>query len=143
MILADANLLIYAADSDSPHHHRARRWLESMLSGTTRVGLARVVILAFVRVTTRAGVLRRPLAPEAALAYIDSWLRQPYVEAIGPGSGQWPVLRALLRTTGMAGNLTSDAHLAAIAIERGCTVYSSDNDFKRFTALEHVNPLSL
>lgn len=85
--------------------------------------------------------MRRPLAPEAALAYVNGWLSQPYVEAVGPGQGHWLVLRNLLRTSGTAGNLTSDAHLAAMAIERGYAVYSTDNDFKRFQGLEHVNPL--
>jgi hypothetical protein len=141
VILVDANLLIYAVDRDAPHHRAARRWLEATLSGTTPVGFAWVVILAFLRITTRAGLLRRPLSPDTALAYVDSWLQQPFAEAVGPGPGHWPVLQRLLRATGMAGNLTSDAHLAATAIERGAAVYSSDDDFKRFPGLEHVNPL--
>lgn len=141
MILIDANLLIYAVDRDAPNHRAARRWLESVLSGTTGVGLAWIVILAFLRITTRTGLLRRPLTPEAALDYVDSWLRQPYVEPVGPGQGHWPALQRLLRASGTAGNLTSDAHLAAMAIERAATVYSSDNDFKRFPGVEHINPL--
>ena len=84
MILVDANLLIYAIDSDSPHHRAARRWLEQTLSGATRVGLAWVVILAFLRVTTRGDVVRNPLTAEKALSYVDSWLRQPYVRALRP-----------------------------------------------------------
>ena len=142
MILIDANLLIYAVDADSAHHRQARRWLETTLSGTTVVGLPWIVILAFLRITTRAGLLRRPLTPEAAIAYVDGWLNQPYVEAIAPGPGHWLVLRSLLRAAGTAGNLTSDAHLAAMAIERGYSVCSTDNDFRRFQGLEHVNPLA-
>ena len=142
MILVDANLLIYAIDSDSPHHKGARLWLEDVLSGTTHLGLAWVVILAFLRVTTRPGILKRPLAPESALAFVDSWFAQPYVSAVGPGDSHWAVLRNLLKTTGTAGNLTSDAHLAALAIERGCPVYSTDGDFKRFPGIEHINPLA-
>lgn len=142
MILVDANLLIYAVDSDSAHHKKARRWLEDVLSRATPVGLAWVVILAFLRITTRAGILRRPLAPEQALAFADSWLEQPYVRAIEPGEGHWEVLRNLLRTVGAAGNLTSDAHLAAIALERGADVYSTDGDFARFPGVRHVNPLA-
>jgi len=142
VILIDANLLIYAVDADSAHHRQARRWLETTLSGTTVVGLPWIVILAFLRITTRAGLLRRPLTPEAAIAYVDGWLNQPYVEAIAPGPGHWLVLRSLLRAAGTAGNLTSDAHLAAMAIERGYSVCSTDNDFRRFQGLEHVNPLA-
>jgi toxin-antitoxin system PIN domain toxin len=134
VIVVDANLLIYAIDRDSPNHTKARRWLEDALSGTTPLGLAWVVVLAFLRLTTRPGILKRPLAPEQALAFVDEWLAQPYVQALAPGERHWAVLRNLLRATGTAGNLTSDAHLAALAIEHGCTVCSSDSDFKRFPA---------
>ena len=142
MILVDANLLVYAVDSDSPRHRPARRWLEQALSGSSPVGLPWIVLLAFLRVTTRTGILRKPLRPERALGYVDSWLSQPYVAAVGPGPGHWAVLRNLLRTTGLAGNLTSDAHLAALAIERGAPVYSTDHDFRRFPGVEHVDPLA-
>jgi uncharacterized protein len=142
MILVDANLLIYAIDSDSPHHARARRWLETVLSGTTRVGLAWVVILAFLRITTRPGLLRKPLSIERAMAFIAEWLAQPYVVAVAPSDQHWQVFSALLRTAGSAGNLVSDTHLAALAIEHGYAVYSSDHDFKRFPGLTHVNPLA-
>jgi toxin-antitoxin system PIN domain toxin len=142
VILVDANLLIYAIDSDSAHHKNARRWLEDVFSGTTPVGLAWIVILAFLRVTTRPGILRRPLDPERAVEFVDSWLAQPYVTALGPGEGHWAVLRQLIAVVGTAGNLISDAHLAAMALERGCDVYSTDADFSRFPGVRHVNPLA-
>ncbi len=142
MILVNANLLIYTIDADSPRHNPARHWLEETLSGTTRVGLAWIVALAFVRITTRSGIVGNHLPPEQALAYVDSWLEQPFVYTIAPGRHHWPILRNLTLATGTAGNLTSDAHLAALAIEHGCTVYSSDDDFKRFPGIEHVNPLA-
>ncbi len=85
MILVDANLLIYAVDADAPLHLPARKWLEETLSGTARVGLAWIVILAFLRITTRAGILRKPLGVEEAFAYVDSWLGQPFVRPISPG----------------------------------------------------------
>jgi uncharacterized protein len=141
VILVDANVLIYAIDADSPHHERARHWLEATLSGTTPVGLAWVVVLAFLRVATRPGILQRPLPLDRAIAYVDEWLAQPYVVAVGPAEHHWPLLKNLLTTTGSAGNLVSDSHLAALAIEHGYTVYSSDHDFKRFSGLAHVNPL--
>lgn len=142
MILVDANLLIYAIDADSPPHLAARRWLEETLSGTTRVGLALVVLLAFVRITTRSGIFRNPLTPEEAFGYVDSWLEQPSVEIVVPGDTHWSVFRNLVFTVGTAGNLTTDAHLAALAIEHGCEVYSTDHDFKRFPGVVHVNPLA-
>ena len=142
MILVDANLLIYAIDADSPQHGRAKPWLEATLSSDTPVALAWIVILAFLRITTRAGILRRPLSPPDALAFVDSWLGQPFVRPIGPGENHWPVLRNLLEASGTAGNLTSDAHLAALALEHGCTIASADNDFKRFAGVTHIDPLA-
>jgi toxin-antitoxin system PIN domain toxin len=115
VILIDANLLIYAIDSDSPQHKRARPWLERVLSGADPVGLPWIVILAFIRVTTREGIIRRPLTLADALAYVPSWLRQPCVEAVAPGTHHWPILCRLLEATGTAGDLTSDAHIAALA----------------------------
>ena len=107
MILVDANLLIYAIDADSPHHAKARPWLEDLLSGTTAVGLAWIVILAFIRITTRAGILKNPLSAERAAEFVDGRLNQPYVTAVGPGEHHWPVLRNLLHATGTAGNLVN------------------------------------
>jgi hypothetical protein len=141
VILIDANLLIYAIDADSAQHARARRWLEETLSSDTAVGLAWIVVLAFVRITTRAGIMRNPLTPDRAIGFIDAWLAQPYVAFIAPGEGHWPVLRNMLLSGGTAGNLTSDAHLAALAIEHGCVVASADNDFRRFAGVTLVNPL--
>jgi len=142
VILVDANLLIYAIDADSPQHERARPWLEQALSGTAPVGLPWIVILAFVRITTRHGIMRRPLSLAHALAYVDSWLQQPCVEIVAPGELHWPILRHLLEATGTAGNLTSDAHIAALALERGAAVCSTDHDFARFAGIRHVNPLA-
>ncbi len=141
MILADANLLIYAIDSSSPHHRAARVWLEDTLSGPEEVGLAWNVILAFLRLVTHPAVMRRPLAPEVALDYVDGWLQQPCVQIVGPGAKHWLIFRALIRSAGTAGNLTSDAHLAALALELDCELHSSDHDFKRFTGIKHKNPL--
>lgn len=141
MILLDANLLIYAVDSDSPQHPRARRWLEKTLSSDTAVGLPWIVVLAFLRITTRAGVLRQQLSADQAVAFIDEWLAQPYVEMIGPGAAHWSLLKKLLREVGAAGNLTSDAHLAALAIEGGYELASTDHDFRRFAGVRLVDPL--
>lgn len=142
MILVDANILIYAVDRDSPHHAPARRWLEGMLSGSEPVGIAWIAALAFVRITTHPAVMRKPISAENAIRYVDGWVRQPCVKLIGPGEKHWPILRSLLTASGTAGNLTSDAHLAALAIEHGATVASADNDFRRFAGLTHLNPLA-
>lgn len=141
MILVDANLLIYAINRDLPQHKPTRGWWESTLSGEETVGLPWIVILAFLRITTHSRILAHPLSPEAALAYLQEWLDQPCTLVVAPGQGHWRVLRNLLETTGTAGNLTADAHIASLAIEHGGSVFSADNDFKRFPGVKHVNPL--
>ena len=143
MILIDANLLLYAVNKDLPQHRLARGWLEVTFSGSDPVGLPWVVILAFLRISTSRRVFERPLEAAAATNLVATWLDQPCVAAIGPGSRHWAILRTLLEQTGMAGNLTTDAHIAALALEHGCSVYSADNDFKRFPGLRHVNPLTV
>jgi len=140
--LVDANVLIYAVNSDAPHHQRSKRWLESALSGAEPLGLAWVVLLAFLRITTRRGILERPLPVDKAVAWIDSWLLQPWVELVVPGPNHWAIVRTLITASGTAGNLSSDAHLAALAIESGCTLVSTDNDFRRFSGLKVFNPVT-
>jgi len=141
MILLDANLLLYAVNRDLPQHEKARAWLEQALSDEQRVGLPWVVILAFLRLTTNPRVFERPLAIEQAAAYISEWLSRPMVTTVGPGPAHWPVLRNLLTISGAGGNLTTDAHIAALAIEHGYAVCSTDYDFKRFAGLRHINPI--
>ena len=141
MILVDANLLIYAVNRDAPQHLAAQEWFEQVLSGHETVGLPWICLLAFLRVTTRRGILANPLTVERAVAYVEIWLQQPFVDPIAPGPGHWPILRHLLQATGTAGNLTSDLHLAAMAIELGAPIYSADHDYQRFAGLDHVNPL--
>ena len=141
MILVDANLLVYAVNRDAFHHESSRDWLQQTLGGTVHVGLPWICILAFLRVTTNPSIFPSPLRTDQATGYIESWLAQPFVDAVVPGEQHWPVLHNLLRTTGSAGNLTSDAHVAALAIEQGATIFSADHDFKRFPGIRHVNPL--
>lgn len=141
MNLIDANVLIYAVNSDSPHHEKAKRWLEAALSGTESFGLTWIVLLAFLRVTTRRGILEKPLDVAAAIAYVDAWLRQPNVEIVEPGEDLWLILRALIASAGTAGNLTSDAWLAALALGGGWTLVSTDHDFRRYAGLSVMNPL--
>lgn len=140
MKLVDANVLIYAINDDAPHHERSRQWLEESLSGIEPVGFPWISILAFLRITTRRQVFQNPLAIEDAVAYVESWLEQPPVEIVVPGPNHWAVFRTLVATSGTAGNLTSDAHLAALAIESSWTLVSTDHDFGRFSRLKLFNP---
>jgi toxin-antitoxin system PIN domain toxin len=142
MKLIDLNLLIYAINSDAPHHRIARRFWETCLAGDEIIALAWVVILGFLRITTSARVLPAPLAPEQAYDLVDEWLRQPPVRIITPTERHWEILKETGMSLGTAGNLTTDAHLAALAIEHGATLYSADTDFARFAGLRWKNPLS-
>jgi toxin-antitoxin system PIN domain toxin len=138
----DANLLLYAVNEDAPRHERAKEWLEAVLSGTETVAFTWTVLLAFLRLSTRPRVFPRPLRPEDAFEVFESWLSQPCATVIHPGAGHARTLKDLLIPLGTAGNLTSDAHVAAIAIEHGAELCSSDGDFGRFPGLRWVNPLA-
>ena len=142
MIVPDVNLLIYAVNGDAPHHAAARDWLERALTDPRPVGLTWIVLLAFLRLTTRPGIFARPMDLEQALGYVDEWLDLPGVRLLTPTASHWGILQGLLRSAGTAGNLSSDAHLAAIAIGHAATLASADHDFRRFEGLDFVNPLS-
>ena len=141
MKIVDLNLLLYAVNRDSPSHSRAQAWLEATLAGDESVGLPWVVILGFLRITTHLRILERPLPPETASQIVDGWLRQPLVGIIQPGPEHWRILRGLLAEAGTAGNLTTDAHLATLALENGAELCSTDGDFGRYKHLNWRNPL--
>lgn len=135
MKLPDLNLLIYAVDETSPRHDRAREWLEMALSGSEEVGFAWLVIVGFVRLTTNPQIFEQPLDLDTALDYVEGWLSQPPATVVNPSRRHVTLLRELLDPVGTAANLTSDAHLAALAIEHGAELLSSDADFSRFEGL--------
>ncbi|MGQ0647967.1 MAG: type II toxin-antitoxin system VapC family toxin [Gemmatimonadaceae bacterium] len=141
MRLVDLNILLYATNADSARHEAASVWLQRTIGGTESVALPWVVLLGFVRMTTSGRVFTRPMAPDAAIAIVDGWLARPNVVALRPGPNHWSVLRSLLSGAGTAGNLTTDAHLAALAIEHGCELCTTDSDFARFPGLNWRNPL--
>jgi hypothetical protein len=140
--IPDANLLLYAFDLDAPRHGAARRWLEERLSATETFAFAWVVLLAFIRLSTSARVFEHPLRPADALDIVDGWLAQPCATIVHPTDRHPAVLRELLEPVGTAGNLTTDAHLAALAIEHGGELCSSDSDFSRFPGLRWIDPLA-
>lgn len=142
MRLPDVNILLYALDETSPRHDAARSWLERTLSGPETVAFAWVVLLAFVRLSTHAAVFTQPLSTTEALDLLDGWLAQPCVTVIAPTDRHAVVLRELLQPLGTAANLTTDAHLAALAIEHGAELCSCDTDFARFSGLRWTDPLS-
>lgn len=142
MKLPDINLLVYAADDSSRHYAQARPWLEGTLSGTEEVGFAWMVLLGFLRISTNPAAFGNALSPDLAFEYIDSWLDSPVATVVHPSERHAGHMRDLLMPLGTAGNLTNDAHLAALAIEHGAELCSSDNDFSRFEGVRWINPLA-
>jgi toxin-antitoxin system PIN domain toxin len=121
-------------------HDAARGWWDECLSGTEGVGLAWATLLGFVRITTNRRIVARPLDVRDVMARIQGWLDLPHVHIAHPSNVHFVRLREQLERLGTAGNLTTDAHLAALAIERGYVLYSTDTDFARFAGLRWVNP---
>jgi toxin-antitoxin system PIN domain toxin len=142
MIVPDLNVIVHAYHAGSPEHARARAWWEETLSGSVPVGLAWVVALGFIRISTNPRILAHPLAVDVACAHVESWLAQPHVSFLHPGERHAVTLFDLLRRLGTAGNLTTDAHLAALAIEHQAVLCSTDADFVRFSGLNWRNPLA-
>lgn len=143
MKLTDLNLLLYAFDGSSPNHERARLWLEESLSGSETFAFSWVVLLGFVRLVTSPRVFEAPMEVAQAFDHIDSWLAQPCATVVQPTDRHPALLRELLAHVGTAGNLTTDAHLAALAIEHGAELCSADADFGRFPGVRWVNPLAI
>ncbi|MBA2431899.1 MAG: type II toxin-antitoxin system VapC family toxin [Chthoniobacterales bacterium] len=142
MILVDANILLYAENTLSESHHPAREWWDERLSGATPVCLSWPVLTAFIRIATNARLHQRPLTIAEATERVQSWFDQPPVSVLRPTSEHWSIFQRMLRDGKAAGNLVSDAHLAALAIEHNCILYSTDADFARFKGLKWKNPLA-
>jgi len=142
VILIDANLLIYAYSSNFPQHPAARQWLDQQINGLARVGLPWASLLAFLRITTNPRMFSHPLPMPKAWKQVESWLACETVWVPSPTDRHSSVLGNLLGQGNVHGNLVSDAHLAALAIEHGLTLCSADGDFARFPSLNWHNPLA-
>jgi uncharacterized protein len=142
LILLDANVLIYAYHPRSPHHDRCRTWLERALSGDAPVALSWLVILAFLRIGTSSRAFEHPLTMPEALAIVSEWLALPAVVLLEPGEGHWQHLHQMLVEAQVTGPMVTDAALAALAVEHGAEVCTTDRDFRRFKGLRIVDPLT-
>ena len=141
MILVDANLLLYAYQPRAAEHEATRSWLEATLSGTEFVRFAWLTIWAFLRIATNPRVFERPLSTGEAEAAVSSWLAQPVAGILEPGERHWEILRGLMHEGQTYGPLVMDAVIAAIALEHGATLCTTDRDFSRFRTLKLTNPL--
>lgn len=142
MIVPDVNLLLYAHVTAFPEHARARKWWEAALNGEREVGLAGPALFGFVRLATHPRVFDEPLPVERALVFAEEWLARPRVRLLQPGPRHLEIAFGLLRHLGAAANLTTDAQLAALAMEYQAELHSNDADFGRFPGLRWVNPLA-
>lgn len=142
MILVDANLLLYAYDPRADEHEAAKHWLEAVLTGSSLVRFAWLSLWAFLRISTNPRVFERPLTMVEAEATVGTWLEQPVAGILEPGERHWDILRALARDGQTSGPLVMDAALAAIAIEHGATLCTTDRDFARFEGLKWENPIA-
>jgi toxin-antitoxin system PIN domain toxin len=141
VIIPDLNLLLYAYDTESPHHAEAVDWWQICLSSSTAVGLPGVVLFGFMRLSTSLYAYRMPMTPKVAAKHIQSWLEQPCAQVIEPGRRHIHHVLELLVQIGTAGNLVTDAQIAALAIEYDAVIHTADTDFLRFPGVRWWNPL--
>ena len=141
MTLLDANLLLYATDSTSGFHDKARHWLETLFSRPEPVRLAWTSILAFLRISTHPRLRGQPFLMKEAVAIVEEWLVLPNVAILAPGERHWAILRDLLAAAQARGPLITDVHLAALAIEHGATLCTNDRDFARIPGVRVIYPL--
>lgn len=141
VVLLDANVLLYAADQESPHHHRSITWLRAAFEGGRRIGLPWQTIGAFLRISTHPRLFAQPLTAAAAWSMVQRWLDAPTCWVPTAGERTAVILGELIAGLDLRGNLVPDAQLAALAIEHGVPVVSADTDFARFSGLLWINPV--
>lgn len=142
MKLVDVNVLLYAVNRDAEHHEAALTWWQEALSDDESIGLAWIVLLGFLRIAANPKIFPMPLSAAGAIKKIDAWLAVPSVCVVTEKAEHWKLLRTIVAETGVAGNLTTDAQLAALAISHGASLVSFDRDFDRFDGLRWETPLS-
>ena len=142
MTIVDANLLLYAYNADAPQQSAAAQWLEDLLESGEGISLPWVTVWAFIRIATNSRIWSNPLSAQQAFAIIDKWVAQPGVVVLQPGPRHGEILKRLIVEYGVTGPLVTDAVLAALAIENGALLASTDQDFRRFPELRWTNPLS-
>jgi toxin-antitoxin system PIN domain toxin len=142
MSIPDINVLLYAVDNTSLSHEPCFQWLNAALNSDEQVGFTWHVITGFVRLSTNPKVAQHPLTTSQAFSYVESWLSRPRTLILVPKQNHLATFRGFLEKAGTAGNLTSDAHLAAFAVDYHGEIISCDSDFAQFPGLKWFNPIN-
>jgi uncharacterized protein len=142
LILVDANVLLYAYNIGAPQHGRCRAWLEKALAGPAPLAHSWLTILAFLRLSTHVRVFQEPMPMPEALGAVSEWLAMPNAVIVDPGERYWEILSGLIHAGQVRGPLVSDAALAALALEHGAAICTTDRDFRRFDGLRLIDPLA-
>jgi toxin-antitoxin system PIN domain toxin len=142
VIVLDANILLYAYDADSDKHAKARAWVEEVFSGASPVGLPWQTLSAFMRIVTNPRLTGKRFTPVEVADLVDQWVKQPNVRLLGPGDNHWSFLRQMIVDGQVRGPLITDAQLAALTIEYGGVLHTTDRDFSRFPGLRWKNPIA-
>ncbi|NEW41412.1 type II toxin-antitoxin system VapC family toxin [Nocardia cyriacigeorgica] len=140
MKIVDLNVLLYAINEDSPHHRSAHAWLEEALNGVEPIGFCWAVILGYIRISTNPRIFPNPPAAEDVVSDVRSWLSSDAAVVVEPGPRHLDLMEGLLEKAGTAGNLVTDTHIAALAIEHGAGVVTFDSDFERFDGVRWSKP---
>lgn len=141
MMLLDTNVLIYAHRRDARRHEEYREWLEALIDGPQPYAVSDHALMGMIRIVTNPRIYRQPAMLEEALAFADQYRNQPHAMVVAPGTRFWPIFRSLCDAVGARGRLISDAYLAALAIEHGCELVTTDADFDKFPGLRTSRPL--
>jgi hypothetical protein len=137
----DLNVLVYATDAASAHHPTAKPWLDAAISSSETIGIPTLVAVGYLRITTNPRVMNAPLDADRAMQILSGWFSRPNVTSPAPTDRHYALMSQILAKVGTAGNLVTDAHLAALSIEHGAELCSYDHDFGRFAGVVWVNPL--
>jgi toxin-antitoxin system PIN domain toxin len=140
MVLVDVNVLVHAFREDAPRHAELRAWLEELVESDSAFAVADLVLSGFLRVVTHPRVFAPPTPMEGALEFVEALRSQPNCIVVSPGERHWSIFTRLCDEADARGNLVPDAYLAALAIETGSELITTDRDFARFPGLDWRPP---